>query len=134
MYLAKWEEDEEVVVKHVCVDDRGHNIASRDWRHEVFMMCQAKHPNLVAIFGIIVEPMAIVMEYCPFKSLRIVLESKSFDPKGFTPKLQLKIISDVARGMGYLHSITPPIIHRDLRSDNVFVRWDSFHYPNLLDS
>lgn len=37
-------------------------------------------------------------------------------------KLRWRIMSDVARGMQFLHSFVPPIVHRDLRSPNVFVR------------
>ena len=29
---------------------------------------------------------------------------------------------DVAHGMMYLHDLTPPVMHRDLRSPNVMVR------------
>lgn len=36
--------------------------------------------------------------------------------------LKAQVCLDVAKGMKYLHKITPPIIHRDLRSSNIFVR------------
>lgn len=36
--------------------------------------------------------------------------------------LRWKIALDIAKGMRYLHSFKPPIVHRDLRSPNVFVR------------
>jgi serine/threonine protein kinase len=36
--------------------------------------------------------------------------------------LRWRIALDVAKGMNYLHSFQPPIVHRDLRSPNVFVR------------
>lgn len=35
--------------------------------------------------------------------------------------LRWRIVGDVARGMQFLHSFVPPIVHRDLRSPNVFV-------------
>jgi hypothetical protein len=38
-----------------------------------------------------------------------------------TWKLRLLVALDIASGMAYLHNLTPPIIHRDLRSPNVFV-------------
>ncbi len=33
----------------------------------------------------------------------------------------MRIAADIAAGMLYLHSHTPPIVHRDLRSPNVFI-------------
>jgi len=39
----------------------------------------------------------------------------------FTDGLRLKIAYDIAKGMEYLHSLTPKTIHRDLRSLNVLV-------------
>lgn len=35
--------------------------------------------------------------------------------------LRWRIANDVAKGMAYLHSFQPPIVHRDLRSPNVFL-------------
>jgi serine/threonine protein kinase len=37
-------------------------------------------------------------------------------------RLRWRIALDVAKGMRYLHSYNPPIVHRDLRSPNIFVR------------
>ena len=34
----------------------------------------------------------------------------------------IKMAVDSCRGMAYLHSMTPPIIHRDLKSMNILVR------------
>jgi hypothetical protein len=36
-------------------------------------------------------------------------------------RLRLKIATDIALGMEYLHSLTPPLAHRDLRSPNICV-------------
>ena len=36
--------------------------------------------------------------------------------------LRLRMAIDVAEGMAYLHSRNPPIIHRDLKSHNLFVQ------------
>jgi len=36
-------------------------------------------------------------------------------------KLRIKIALDIARGMSYLQSLVPPIVHRDLRSPNIFM-------------
>jgi serine/threonine protein kinase len=34
----------------------------------------------------------------------------------------LRMTIDTSRGMAYLHSMKPPIIHRDLKSMNILVR------------
>lgn len=36
--------------------------------------------------------------------------------------LRLKIATDIAKGMLFLHSSTPPIVHRDLKTPNILVR------------
>jgi len=52
-------------------------------------------------------------------------------PEEFPWDVRLLIGYDVSRAMEYLHNISPPIIHRDLRSPNVFVSSlvpsDKFH-------
>lgn len=36
-------------------------------------------------------------------------------------KLRLSIAADISLGMCFLHSVTPPIVHRDLKSPNVLL-------------
>ena len=79
-----------------------------------------RHPNIVRFFGIYYPPNArvpsLVMErlHC---SLTKLLE----DNPDITIGRKLSIICDVARGLRYLHARAPPIIHRDLSSNNVLI-------------
>ena len=43
-------------------------------------------------------------------------------------KLRCEILFDIAKGLGYLHTLELPLVHNDLRSPNIFVR------PGLLPS
>jgi hypothetical protein len=76
-------------------------------------------PYLVKLFGTSLQPLGMVMEFCAFKSLDVHLLS----PAGYDWHwdLRLKVAHDIARGLAALHAHSPPIIHRDLRSPNIFV-------------
>ena len=67
------------------------------------------------------------MEFLPKGDLYHLIHSKLSDEE-YNRILRLKIGIDIAKGMRYLQSITPPVIHRDLRSPNVLV----FYYFNPL--
>ena len=79
-----------------------------------------RHPNIVRFFGIYYPPNArvpsLVMErlHC---SLTKLLE----DYPDISIGRKLSIICDVSRGLRYLHARAPPIIHRDLSSNNVLI-------------
>ena len=89
-----------------------------------------RHPNIIQFFGLFVpqgggvEPgfPSLVMEllHC---SLRHLLEppDKSKQPLPMSMQLKLSLLCDVTRGLRYLHSYSPSIIHRNLSSNNVLV-------------
>ena len=96
--------------------------AYRQFAHEVWIMSKLSHPNLVHLHGITLHPLRMIMEYCPGMDLCNFLASNPKVP--LEPQyalLRLRIAIDVAKGMQYLHNLSPPVIHRDLRSPNVFV-------------
>lgn len=41
------------------------------------------------------------------------------ETKSISLTSKLKFAKDIASGMSYLHSLTPPIIHRDLKSQKL---------------
>ena len=92
----------------------------RNFLQECEQSSRLRHPNIVRFFGIYYPPDArmpsLVMErlHCSLTSL---LEQRSFIPM----QSKLSIIYDVALGLRYLHKRTPPIIHRDLSSNNVLI-------------
>lgn len=43
---------------------------------------------------------------------------------GLTLQNKCKIAKDVARAMKYLHSLNPPVLHRDLKASNVLLKKD----------
>ncbi len=81
------------------------------------------HPNVVQFIGAVTEPsnLCIITEYCARGSLADLLLDHSVE-MDYIRKLKFGI--DSARGMLYLHSSNPLILHRDLKSDNLLVAAD----------
>lgn len=87
---------------------------------EAGMMAILRHPNVLQLFGCSLTAQAIwiVSELCSLGSLRQLLdEQERILPLG----LRLSLALQVAEGMTYLHNQDPPIIHRDLKSHNIFI-------------
>ncbi len=84
------------------------------------MLRVVSSPYLVSIMGLIKNPrdIGIVMEYFEYGSLK-EFEAKYMQCNCWERKV--KMVQDIALGMNYLHTLNPPIIHRDLKLENVFV-------------
>ena len=64
--------------------------------------------------------MRMILEFVPGGDLYHFLYA---DPQPQVPySLALKMCLDISAGMRFLISVSPPIIHRDLRSPNIFVQ------------
>lgn len=87
---------------------------------EAGMMAILRHPNVLQLFGCSLTAQAIwiVSELCSLGSLRQVLDDND---RSLTLHQRLHLALQVAEGMTYLHNQDQPIIHRDLKSHNIFV-------------
>lgn len=87
---------------------------------EAGIMACLRHPKILQIYGcsLTMQAIWIASELCNRGSLRMVLNDKSAE---LTLLKKLSLCVDVADGMLYLHTRNPPIIHRDLKSHNIFV-------------
>ena len=90
------------------------------FEEECRLLSQVRHPNIVQFLGVHfqrgVRIPILVMEYLP-TNLTSCIEQYGILPK----EIGYSILHDVALGLYYLHSQTPPIIHRDLSSNNVLL-------------
>ena len=122
---AKWE-GIVVAVKEIHsiymneVSDLEFQSFKRSFLRECEQSSRLRHPNIVRFFGIYHPPGArvpsLVMErlHCSLTSL---LDNNPVVSVG----TKIWIIKDVALGLRYLHTRNPPIIHRDLSSNNVLL-------------
>ena len=92
----------------------------RRFEDECRLLSQVRHPNIVQFLGVYfqkgVQAPILVMEFLP-TNLTSCIEEHGILPK----EISYSILHDVALGLHYLHSQTPPIIHRDLSSNNVLL-------------
>lgn len=101
--------------------------AIRDFHSEVALMRALRHPNIVIFMGLVMDPVCLVTEYCHNGNLFDLLHDTIEDEQGehYAVKIpwqrRVRIALDVARGMNFLHTSTPVIIHRDLKSLNILV-------------
>jgi len=87
---------------------------------EAGMMAILRHPNVLQLFGCSLTAQAIwiVSDLCSLGSLRQLLDDNE---RVLSLETRLSLALQVAEGMTYLHNQEPPIIHRDLKSHNIFV-------------
>jgi hypothetical protein len=85
---------------------------------EAGMMAILRHPNVLQLFGCSLTAQAIwiVSELCSLGSLRQMLDDND---RVIPLDVRLSLALQVAEGMTYLHN--QKIIHRDLKSLNIFV-------------
>ena len=89
----------------------------QQFRREVWLMAGLRDPNIVRLIGVSLKPMALVMEYMEEGTLYDYL--RRGEVIDWATRISLAL--DITRGVLFLHSITPPIIHRDLKSPNILL-------------
>ncbi|KZV39942.1 hypothetical protein F511_11322 [Dorcoceras hygrometricum] len=118
VYHAEWNDTEVAVKKFLDQDFSG--AALDEFKREVRIMRRLRHPNIVLFMGAVTRPpnLSIVSEFLPRGSLyRIIHRPHS----QIDEKRRIKMALDVAKGMNCLHTSTPTIVHRDLKSHNLLV-------------
>jgi len=106
-----------VAIKQLLKQDLDSKILE-DFRREVDIMTQMRHPNVVLFMGACTEPgkMAIVCELLNFSVHDLLRKNKDI-----TLLQRIKLAKGTAAGIAWLHGATPQIIHRDLKPNNLLV-------------
>ena len=107
--------DVEVAIKiYVSMDAKGLD----DFKKEFKVSFDLNHTNLLHANYLEVSKQEqrpyLVMPYCPNGSAMKLMGNISEDE-------MWKYIRDVASGLAYLHSQNPPIIHQDIKPDNILL-------------
>ncbi|CAN8312455.1 unnamed protein product [Cochlearia groenlandica] len=118
VYRGDWHGTAVAVKKFIDQDITGE--ALEEFRSEVLMMRRLRHPNIVLFMGAVTRPpnLSIVTEFLPRGSLYRLIHRPN---NQLDERKRLRMALDAARGMNYLHSCNPVIVHRDLKSPNLLV-------------
>ncbi|ELR25342.1 Dual specificity protein kinase shkC, putative [Acanthamoeba castellanii str. Neff] len=97
--------------------------ALRAFGHEVDIMCNLRHPNVVLFMGACTTPgnLTIITELMSKGSVTDLLRDKSLK---LSFKQRMSFARDAALGMNWLHNASPPILHLDLKCSNLLVNDD----------
>ena len=105
------------------VPPRQRAFIQQKFHDECVLLSQLRHPNIVHFVGVHCgtnqDDMSLIME-CLDTDLAKCLESQPNIPLG----VKLSILLDVSCGLLYLHTHSPPIIHRDLTAPNILLTTD----------
>eukprot|EP00644_Phytophthora_capsici_P007732 jgi/Phyca11/11066/fgenesh1_pm.PHYCAscaffold_61_\ len=116
---------QEVAVKMLLPSTRGNLQHVNDFLAEAKLTATMDHPHIVTFIGVAwdsLSDMCVVLEFMDGGDLRTLLNSYEATkrPVGFD-KQKATIALHVCEALTYLHSLMPPVIHRDLKSRNILL-------------
>ncbi|XP_048020501.1 receptor-interacting serine/threonine-protein kinase 2-like [Megalobrama amblycephala] len=99
---------------------------------EAEVLHKARFNHIIQIFGVCNEPefFCIVTEYMTNGSLDEILHEKDMYPMVAWP-LRLRILYEIALGVNFLHNMTPPLLHHDLKTQNILM--DGEYHAKIAD-
>eukprot|EP00440_Ansanella_granifera_P035186 gb/GFBE01038161.1/.p1 GENE.gb/GFBE01038161.1/~~gb/GFBE01038161.1/.p1 ORF type:complete len:752 (+),score=91.93 gb/GFBE01038161.1/:1-2256(+) len=112
--------------------------------NELRVLRQVRHPNIVLFHGALIDPteleIGIVMEFVAGPTLtQFIKRSVVARPGPLMRKLnertQYHLMVTIASALRYLHGVSPPIVHGDLKPDNICIENPEavLPRPKLLD-
>ncbi|CAN6180523.1 unnamed protein product [Urochloa humidicola] len=125
VYKAQLEEERLVAVKRLHPTEEGTSDEKR-FLSEVEVLTKIRHRSIVKLYGFCSHPRYkfLVYDYIERGNLHGILENEEL-AKELDWQKRLVIARDVAQAIYYLHhECTPPIIHRDITSNNILLDAD----------
>ena len=90
---------------------------------EASLSAKLLHENIVEIYDVGERGATpyFVMEYVEGRSLREVLKEKG----ALSEKLAVEVMTKICQALYYAHNLTPPLIHKDIKPENILVKLGS---------
>ncbi|RLN98403.1 hypothetical protein BBJ28_00013020 [Nothophytophthora sp. Chile5] len=113
-----------VAVKRM-VGDEDFEDESTCFSHEIETMSRLGHPKIVRFIGCTwtsKKDLSAVAEYMGMGDVRMLLDMRKVELSW--TKEKISIATDIAEALAYMHSQSPKIIHRDIKSRSVLLSND----------
>ncbi|KAG1694058.1 hypothetical protein DVH05_022075 [Phytophthora capsici] len=113
-----------VAVKMLLPETRKRIQSVNEFLAEVKLMASLEHPRIVEFIGVAwdsLTDLCVVSQFMEGGDLRALLNR--YPSLGFD-YTKVKIALHVAHALTYMHSLEPPLIHRDLKSKNILLTED----------
>ncbi|WP_075064534.1 protein kinase domain-containing protein [Ornatilinea apprima] len=92
--------------------------AARQFHREATLLAALRHPNLPRVtdhFLLAGQGQYLVMDYIEGEDLRARLKQMG----SYTPTEAVLVGAEVCNALSFLHSRTPPVVHRDIKQGNI---------------
>lgn len=124
VYRGVWRGTQVAIKKpFMSIDNPTHGLMDADaidlFCREIKLLSKLRHPNIVLLMAACLEPenMCCVMELC-----RSDLYTILHDPSIYlSPKKLLSFAIDAAQALLYMHTHSPALLHRDVKTSNMLI-------------
>ncbi|TMW69490.1 hypothetical protein Poli38472_001646 [Pythium oligandrum] len=125
VYLVKYRRNQVAASKRLKRDDVSWKNTQR-FIEEIKLVSRLDHPRIVSLIGVswtIESDLQALFEYMEGGDLRMFVESAMTARRWSRAKVQIAM--DIIEALVYVHSFTPALVHRDIKSRNVLLDGDA---------
>ena len=93
----------------------------QDFLQECLLHSKLHHPNIVKMLGVYYPNDHAVLPVLVMELMECNLTQLLENYQNIPMYVKLSILQDVSRAICYLHTLNPPVMHRDLTSNNILL-------------